>query len=488
MKNMTLWNLARACMGRFVVPTGKNETIQGRSLGTASCPGQGMELIRAAASREAKGVVTDSRQVKPGYVFVATPGARVDGHRFISEVFEKGAIGVICEKEPDPLPGPCIVVKDSFQALRQAAMFYRKQCLVPIVGITGSVGKTSTKEFVAAVLSQKYRTHKTSGNFNNEVGVPLTLLSMPEDAQAAVVEMGMNHFGEMHRLSEIVRPDICVITNIGRCHLENLGSREGILRAKSEIFDFMNPEGKICLCGDDDKLETIEEVNGIRPLRFGLDSRKNEIYADGIESCGLFGSEATIHVNGESFRARVPLPGAHMVLNALAATAVGVLMGLSLPQIADGIASVRAVGGRSRVVQCASLTLIDDCYNANPDSMKAALDLLGLAKGRKVAVLGDMFELGKEERQLHAQVGKYAAQKGIDCLLCAGGLSQSMYEAAKAAGLQEAYHFAGREELEAHLAEYLKPGDSVLVKASHGMVLEKTVEALEQGRIRIKTY
>ena len=203
MKNMTIWNIARACKGHLAVPAGKH---------TGTCPAAGMAVIRGYSGKEAAGIVIDSRKVEPGDIFVAIRGERVDGHQFIREVFDKGAIAVVCEEEPEELPGPCIRVEDSLAALRQIAAFYREQMPIPIVGITGSVGKTSTKEFVASVLAQKYKTHKTQGNFNNEIGVPLTLLAMPEDAEAAVVEMGINHFGEMHRLSEMVKPDICVMT------------------------------------------------------------------------------------------------------------------------------------------------------------------------------------------------------------------------------------------------------------------------------------
>ena len=403
----------------------------------------------------------------------------MDGHQFIREVFDKGAIAVVCEEEPEELPGPCIRVEDSLAALRQIAAFYREQMPIPIVGITGSVGKTSTKEFVASVLAQKYKTHKTQGNFNNEIGVPLTLLAMPEDTEAAVVEMGINHFGEMHRLSEMVKPDICVMTNIGQCHLEFFGSRDGILKAKSEIFDFMNPEGTVCVNGDDDKLVTIEKVHGKRPVHFGL-SPENDIYADTIVSRGLLGSTATIHTPDAAFDVQIPLPGAHMVLNALAATAVGLQLGLTTEQIAAGIAAVQAVSGRSRVVQAGDLVLIDDCYNANPVSTKAALDLLSLADGRKVAVLGDMFELGEKEREMHGQVGAYAAEQGIDCLYCAGSLSEEMYRTAKEAGISQAEHFADTDALLAELPGLLHPGDSVLIKASHGMGYAKIVEALEK--------
>lgn len=478
MKNMTLWNIARACHGRFIIPTGKKAPKKEQETAGGQ-PRVNFGVIRSASGQEAKGIVLDSRLVEPGFVFVATVGERVDGHKFIPDVFEKGAIGVICEKEPEELTGPCIVVQDSFKALQDVAEYYRQQMPVPVVGITGSVGKTSTKEFIASVLAQKYKTHKTEGNFNNEIGVPLTMLSMPEDTEAAVVEMGINHFGEMHRLSRIVKPDVCVMTNIGQCHLEFLGTRDGILKAKSEIFDFMNPEGCVCVNGDDDKLSTIEAVHGKKPVTFGL-SPENEIYADEIVSKGLLGSTAVIHAKGMSFPVSVPLPGAHMIMNALAATAVGLWFGLSAEQICAGIASVEAVKGRSRVVQAGELVLIDDCYNANPVSTKAAIDLLGLALGRKVAVLGDMFELGEKEKELHAQVGAYAAEHGVDCLVCAGSLSENMYRRAKEAGLKDCWYFESRDALLEGIRGILKPGDSVLIKASHGMGYEKIVKELEE--------
>ena len=324
MKNMTIWNIARACKGHLAVPAGKH---------TGSCPAAGMAVIRGYSGKEAAGIVIDSRKVEPGDIFVAIRGERVDGHQFIREVFDKGAIAVVCEEEPEELPGPCIRVEDSLAALRQIAAFYREQMPIPIVGITGSVGKTSTKEFVASVLAQKYKTHKTQGNFNNEIGVPLTLLAMPEDTEAAVVEMGINHFGEMHRLSEMVKPDICVMTNIGQCHLENLIDRDGILRAKSEIFDFMNPKGTVVVNGDDDKLATIHEVYGKAPVTFGM-NKQNAIWADHIENRGLLGSCADIHMGDDVVHAIIPLPGEHMIYNAMAAAAVALQFGMSKEEIA----------------------------------------------------------------------------------------------------------------------------------------------------------
>ena len=379
--------------------------------------------------QEAAGVVLDSRKVEPGFVFVATKGERVDGHNFIDSVYAQGALGVICEKVPTEPKGPFILVKDSFQALKDIAEAYRRTLQIPIVGITGSVGKTSTKEFVASVLEQKYNVLKTAGNYNNEVGLPLTVLRITKEHTAAVLEMGISEFGEMHRLSKIARPDICVITNIGQCHLENLHSRDGILQAKSEIFDYMSQQGAICLNGDDDKLCTLTQVKGICPVFFGK-GPECQVYADEIENKGLFGSCCRIHTPQGEFEAQIPLPGAHMIYNALAATAVGLQLGLTLAQIQAGIAAVKPVGGRSNLIACKNRTVIDDCYNASPSSMKGALELLSTALSRKVAILGDMFELGSNEIALHEEIGRYAYGKA-DVLLCVGRLSKYMYEAAK---------------------------------------------------------
>ena len=309
---------------------------------------------------EAAGVVLDSRKVEAGYVFIATKGERVDGHTFIDAVLEKGALGVICEKAPENPKGAYIVVEDSFQALKDVAAFYRKQLNIKVVGITGSVGKTSTKEFIAATLATHYQVLKTEGNFNNEIGLPLTVLRIRDNIEVAVLEMGISDFGEMHRLSSIAQPDVCVITNIGQCHLENLGTRDGILKAKTEIFDFMQPEGKVCLNGDDDKLVTVTEVRGKRPLFFGKDS-KNEIYATDYVNQGLAGSTANIHRQGRTFGVKIPLPGEHMVYNALAAISVGYLMGVKPAKMQQALAMFRNAGMRQEIIKRDGYTVIADC-------------------------------------------------------------------------------------------------------------------------------
>lgn len=457
---------------------------------------EGMPSHVSADAAEAEGVVLDSRKVEKGYVFIATRGERVDGHSFIDSVFDAGALGVICEQAPRNPRGAYILVQDSFQALKDVAEYYRKQLDVRVVGITGSVGKTSTKEFVASVLAKGFRVQKTQGNFNNEVGLPLTVLQIRDDCQIAVLEMGISDFGEMHRLGRIARPDVCLITNIGQCHLENLGTRDGILKAKTEIFDYMQPGAQICLNGDDDKLITIREVRGQVPIFFG-GAGSNDIYATHYENRGLVGSRALIHIrhgagkSGETaFQAEIPLPGEHMLYNALAATAVGVVCGLSAGQIQAGIRDVEPVGGRSNVIRTGRLTLIDDCYNANPVSMKAALDLLSMTdtadgvesqgRARKVAVLGDMFELGADEAALHSEVGAYAAEKDIDVVICVGKLCKNMYDGAKNVDNSsvELYYYADKEALLADIDGQIRDGDIVLVKASHGMHFEGIIAAL----------
>lgn len=459
MKNMTIGNIAQACKGKLCGDNGNDA--------------------------EAVCVVIDSRKIEEGGVFIAMKGERVDGHDFIPQVAEKGALAVVCEREPQECQVPYILVEDSFKALKDIAEFYRKQLTIPVIGITGSVGKTSTKEMIASVISQGFQVLKTEGNFNNEIGLPLTVLRIRPQHEAAVLEMGISDFGEMHRLSRIARPDICVMTNIGQCHLENLGTREGILQAKSEIFDFMNPEGQVFVNGDDDMLIRVKAKGSHEPIHFGLNP-SNEVFASNVMNKGLLGSEAVIHMDLEVFPVEIPLPGSHMVYNALAAAAVGKCMGLSSRQIRDGIAGVQAVSGRSHVIALPTCTLIDDCYNANPVSMKSAIDLLTMALGRKVAVLGDMFELGDKEKELHGDVGAYAIQKGIDVLICTGELSRFMYESALKSQQAmpdrkktESYYFETREEMVKQLKDILQPGDSILVKASHGMQFEKVVEYLK---------
>lgn len=469
MRHMTLENIAKAVDGVLYQAEGREQ-------------------------QEVTCAVVDSRRLEAGGLFFAAPGEKVDGHRFINQVFEQGAACVVTQKHPAQVEqeqqeaqhwGAYILVENSYEALRKMAACYRSLLSIPVIGITGSVGKTSTKEFIAGVLSQKYAVLKTEGNFNNDIGLPLTLLRIRDCHQAAVVEMGISDFGEMSRLGAMARPDICVITNIGQCHLENLHDRAGIFKAKTELFDHMQEDGEICLNGEDDLLSMVSLVNGKRVHHFGISEGKSmEVYATDIESEGLFSSRANMHFadTGEVLPIEIHLPGQHMVINAMAAAMVGKLLHLSGEEITRGIGAVEPVSGRSHLLKGRNMVVIDDCYNANPVSTRAALDLLVTAQGRKVAILGDMFELGEQSHKMHAQIGAYAVEQGVDALYCVGEQSKFMYDAAleRYDGAQDIRYFADRLELEESLSSLIEPGDTVLVKASHGMEFHRIVEKLMQ--------
>lgn len=461
MKNMTLRRIAQACGGILHAKKGEED-------------------------REISSLVTDSRQAKERSLFAAIKGERVDGHRFIPAVFEQGAVCVLSEQElGEDTAGSWIKVNSTLQALKDIAEYYLGQLAIPVVGITGSVGKTSTKEVIAAVLSQKYRTLKTQGNFNNELGLPLTVFRLREEDEIAVLEMGISDFGEMHRLAKIARPDTCVITNIGQCHLENLHDRDGILRAKTEIFDFLKPEGHIILNGNDDKLAGVKAVNGVEPLFFGTEPSaagvRLSVRADQTESLGLEGTRCRIHTAAGDFAVKIPVPGRHMVHNALAAAAVGLVYGLTPDQIREGIESLQPVSGRFHIIDTDRYKIIDDCYNANPVSMKASLEVLQEAAGRRVAILGDMGELGEKEAELHRQVGTFAGGCAIQRLVTVGPLSLHLEEGAKETNpALETAHYDSLEELLENLDREVSAGDTVLVKASHFMNFPKIVERLQE--------
>ena len=447
MKNLTLANIAKACGGTYVGNTADRE-------------------------KEVVSITTDSRQAEPGSLFVAIKGERVDGHNFIDGVFEKGAICVLSEKELPEAKGNYIQVASSLQAVKDIAEFYRQQLHVKVVGITGSVGKTSTKEMIASILAEKYQVLKTLGNFNNELGLPLTVFRLRDEDEVAVLEMGISDFGEMHRLSKVAKPDVAVITNIGQCHLEFLHDRDGVLRAKTEIFDFLAEDGRVILNGDDDKLITVDQVNENAPIFFGIQNQ-SEIYADEIEPKGLRGIACRIHTPEGTFSVQVPIPGYHMVMNALAGTAVGLTLGLTLDEIKCGIEKLQPLSGRFHMIDHAGMLIIDDCYNASPVAVKGSLDVMKDAEGRKVAILGDMFELGADSDMFHAEVGAHAAKNGMDLLICVGENSRHTAQAAiTCGGCQEVVHMPNLEVLAGVLPDLVKEGDTILVKASHGMHFE----------------
>ena len=413
-----------------------------------------------------------------------------------------GGLGIA----PDgTIPRFWIEVTDTQEALRKIAEEYLKILGTPVVGITGSVGKTSTKEMIASVLQTHYRTLKTEGNFNNGLGLPLTVFRLREEHEIAVLEMGVSHFGDMDQLAQIARPDTMVITNIGTCHLEFLKDRDGIMRAKTEVFRYMKPSGHVILNGNDDKLRTIEEVNGNSPLWFGVSSdtegaenlcvgekmdypgnlpASGLVCAADIRPLGFEGTRCTIRTPRGSFEVKVPVPGLHNVSNAAAAAAVGLVYGLSLEEIRRGIESAETISGRFRILKTEDCTVIDDCYNANPVSMKSSLSVLSGGKpeeGRRVAILGDMGELGENEAALHEEVGAYAAGC-CDRLIAIGTLSRQLYE--KALQNKPALSAVWYPDVDSFLEkkdEEVKKGDVVLVKASHFMGFSRIVEALTKS-------
>ena len=465
MPNMTLKNIALACEGTYV--------------------GEESLLDKVIC-----GAVIDSRLVEEDYLFIPIKGERVDGHNFIPQVFEKGACCVLSEIELENPAGPYIRVASSEDALKKIAGFYRRSLPIKVVGITGSVGKTSTKEMIASVVAQKFNVHKTAGNFNNEIGLPLTVFGIRAEHEVAILEMGISEFNEMRRLSMVANPDICVITNIGLCHLENLGTRDGILQAKTEMFEHMKEGALAILNGDDDKLSTKKNVGGRDTVFYGFEEApqmdengvpmaEKAVYATDVVNLGFEGMSAVIHTPQGEFDAYITIPGEHNVYNALAATAVGLELGLSLDEIKTGIAEAKTIAGRTNLIKANGYHVIDDCYNANPVSMEAALDVLSHAKGRTIAVLGDMGELGEDEKALHFGVGKCVAEKKIHTLFCAGTLAAE-YKAGVESVENECnvYHFANRDEMITELLAYVKESDSILIKASHFMGFTEVVNVL----------
>ena len=427
---------------------------------------------------------TNSMEVGPNTLFVPIIGERVDAHIFIPNALKEGGACLTQEHNEAEGDAPYIKVPDTLTAMQQIASYYRNKMSLPIIGVTGSVGKTSTKEMIASVLSEKYNVLKTEGNFNNEIGLPLTVFNIREEHEVAVLEMGISHFGDMKPLAKIARPDVCVITNIGYAHLENLGTRDGILKEKSSMTDYMNPKGSVIFNGDDDKLKSYTSRDGRTPVYFGLTS-SCPFHVENIERKGLKGTYAEFVTPTSRFHAHISIPGDHMIYNALAGVAVGYALGMDNDEIARGIEKLVPIAGRNNLIEAKHYTIIDDCYNANPASMKSSLDVLAYADTRKVAILGDMGELGADELAMHREVGAYAAFKNTDVLVCIGALSKDMAEAAKETVLateknMKVFHFDTKEDFYQNMGQILKENDTILVKASHFMEFPKIVKKLSE--------
>ena len=427
-----------------------------------------------------RAVCTDSRNVVPGCLFLPWVGEKFDGHDFIDAALDKGAAGCLCAKLPQDLRPDKFYIKvdDTRLALRALASAYREKFSIPFVQITGSVGKTTTKEMVAAVLGAKYKVLKTPENYNNEIGTPLTLFGLEPEHEAAVIETGMNHFGEIEYLGAMVRPDVAVISNIGDAHIEFLGSREGILKAKCEILEHLKEDGLLVLNGDDALLNTVQSP--FRTVRCGqsehCQARVLEIADHGVE-----GITCTVVTEKDRYALSIPAPGAYMVYSASIAVAVGEALGLSHDEIVQGVAAYEPAGSRMRVLHLPEgRILLDDCYNANPQSVAAALEVLAKTEcDRRIAVLGDMGELGELTDQAHYNMGALATMLGIDFVAAIGEKAARIADGAAQSG-GETLHFADRQEALKMLKEELKPGTAMLVKASHAMHFGQLVDALRE--------
>ena len=418
------------------------------------------------------GASNDTRTLQPGQLFLALQGAR-DGHDFIGAAFEKGAAAVLCTRCDGDYPA--IVVDDTRIALGDIARGERKRLGVKVVGITGSVGKSTTKEMVAAVLESTYRVSKTPVNHNNDIGMPMAILSIPEDTEVAVLEMGMNHFREIAYLSSIGQPDVAVIINIGTMHIEHLGSVEGILQAKLEILEGMDENGCVILNGDDPMLWNQQKKRN-NTVYFGVHNPQVQVCGAEVEETEAM-LRFVVSACEFQFPVELELEGMHYVPDALAAVTVGLELGVSEVDIRQSLAQFRNMGGRQEIFKAGAYTIIKDCYNAGPESMAAALAVLGNRPGRHVAVLGDMLELGACTQAEHYRVGRIAAEMA-DILLAYGPNGVRTLNGALTGGMspQKAIAFEDREKLVSALKQMVKPGDVILFKGSRGMHMELALE------------
>lgn len=437
----------------------------------------GAEIPAYASDVCVQRVCADSRAVCPGDLFVALKGERVDGHDFVSMAAAKGAVAALV-MDPVEADIPCLKVEDTLRAYGDLARGYRQLQPIKVIGITGSVGKTTTKEMMACALETTYRTAKTEGNHNNALGLPMTIMDMPADAELAVLEMGMNHFGEMAYLTSIARPNYAIVTNIGTMHIEHLGSREGILQAKMEIMQGVAPDGVGVFNGDEPLLWNIKDLGTHKKYCYGIENKACDVVAHDIQElddgmrfrvCGL----------GHDFELFVPVVGRHAVYNALAAVTVALLLKVKPEKLQVQFSSFQNTGMRQKIYEKNGMTIIEDCYNAGPESMEAALNVLEAQKtqGRRIAVLGDMLELGNRSTAEHYRIGRLAAAKA-DMLLGFGTNSVRTVTGAITGGMDPKYaeHFDTHEDLVHVLKMRAREGDVILFKGSRGMRMEHALE------------
>ena len=435
------------------------------------------------ADAEISEISTDTRTIGKGSVFIAIKGENFDGHDYAVKAMELGAEAVITER---PVEGAkCVIVDSTRQALLDAAGYYRSKMNAKLVAVTGSVGKTTTKDMIACVISEGFETLKTQGNLNNEIGMPKTLFMLDKTTQAAIIEMGMNHPGEISRMSMSARPDAAVITNIGVSHIENLGSQENILKAKLEILDGASHDAPMVLSRDDKLLYSLKDKFERKLYYYSLSKKDCDVYASDVKLSGT-GAEFYINYASKKYHAVLGCPGEHNVRNALAAFCVGLIFGMEPEAVISGLAKFKPEGLRQNITVKNGVTYIVDCYNAAPDSMKAALSLLKSAdtKGRRFCVLADMLELGKNSKTYHKNVGELVPSSGADRLLTFGEFAVYYADGAVKKGFDKnaCSHFDTREELAAELENELSEGDCVLLKGSRGMKLEEVFKALTEDK------
>lgn len=424
-------------------------------------------------------VCTDSRALKAGDLFVALRGDKFDGHTFVAEASKRGAAGAIVEEFPAELPPgfAVVLVKDTLKALQSLGAEYRRSLDIQVIGLTGSNGKTSTKDLTASVLAENFQVTKTEGNLNNHIGVPLTLLRARSSDQVGVFEMGMNHAGEIAPLAAMAAPEVGIITNIGMAHIEFLGSREAIAQEKGMLAEALPPSGTLILNSEDEFSESIAKRTKADVVLAGIG--KGDIFATDLHSSAT-GTKFTIHADGRTAEAELSVVGRHMVSNAMLAVAAGRVFGLSLEECAAGLTKLRLTKGRLEQKMVRGIQVIDDTYNANPDSMAAALRTLASmpAAGRRIAVLGRMGELGAEAERGHRLVGEVAAQTHVDSVIGVGEEAQWITDAAWRGGVEKVVRVESTEEATKVLRDLAKAGDLVLIKGSRSARMERIVEGL----------
>jgi UDP-N-acetylmuramoyl-tripeptide--D-alanyl-D-alanine ligase len=440
------------------------------------------KLLWGSSDQIFTGVTTDSRKVAPGNLFIPLVGEKFDGHSYIEQCFNSGAAVCLTEK---PIPqrdnAAAILVDDTARALRDLAAWHRSKYTAPVVGITGSVGKTSTKDMIHCVLSRQYEVLKTQGNFNNEIGLPLTLLNLENKHEIAVIEMGMSNFGEISRLTAIARPSIAVITNIGVSHIEKLGSQQGILKAKLEILEALKPDGLVVLNGDDPLLKELAGKLSFRTVFYGMNPGL-DCRAENYEPLGEAGSRFDISISNKTYIVTIPVPGIHNVYNALAAIATGLEMNIPMETIIEGISNYSPGNMRQNIINCNGLKVINDAYNASPQSMQAAINVLEelSVKTRGIAVLGDMLELGAMSEELHYSVGSFIKNKKINHLITVGNYSENILRAVSDSGCSDISlrHFRSNSDALEYILSIVKNGDFILIKGSRGMKMEQIADGI----------